>query len=67
MTKRGRPKKIQNGEYQPSLKQGDKVKCTTHDGVWTLVWYQNRDETCAIQNETYRCIVKTRTLTKITL
>jgi hypothetical protein len=67
MKKRGRPKKIQNDEYQPSLKQDDKVKCITHPGIWTLVWYKEGDETCAIQNETHRCIVKTRTLTKITL
>jgi hypothetical protein len=45
------------------MKQGDKVKCISLPGVWVLVWYQKGDETCAIQNETYRKIVKTRTLT----
>ena len=43
---------------------GDKVKCLTHPGIWTLVWYKKGDTTCAIQNEKYRCIVKTNTLTK---
>jgi hypothetical protein len=47
------------------MKQGDKVKCISLPGVWTLVWYQKGDETCAIQNETYRKIVKTRTLTVV--
>jgi hypothetical protein len=46
------------------MKQGDKVKCMTHPGVWTLVWYKKGDTTCAIQNEKYRCIVKTAILTK---
>ena len=46
------------------MKLGDKVTCTTHPGTWTLVWYQKNDTTCAIQNEKYRYIVKTSTLTK---
>ena len=45
------------------MKQGDKVKCTTHPGEWTLVWYKEGDNTCAIQNEKYRYIVKVTTLT----
>lgn len=65
MKQRGHPKKIQNDEYQPSLKNGDKVTCISLSGVWTLVWYQKGDETCAIQNETYRKIVKTKTLTVV--
>ena len=44
------------------LKQGDKVTCTTHPGIWTLVWYKAGDTTCAIQNYKYRKIVKTVTL-----
>ena len=44
------------------LKQDDKVTCLTHPGIWTLVWYQKGDTTCAIQNEKYRCIVKTSIL-----
>jgi len=46
------------------MNQGDKVRCTTHPGIWTLVWYKEGDTTCAIQNEKYRYIVKTNTLTK---
>jgi hypothetical protein len=59
MTKqRGRPKKNTDVQNTPSLKQGDKVTCMTHPGVWELVWYKEGDTTCAIQNEKYRCIVK---------
>ena len=47
------------------LKQDDKVTCLTHPGIWTLVWYKAGDTTCAIQNEKYRCIVKTVTLKKV--
>ena len=47
------------------LKQDDKVTCLTHPGIWTLVWYQKGDTTCAIQNEKYRCIVKVATLKKV--
>jgi hypothetical protein len=74
MTKqRGRPKKNSNKpiglssdiQTTPALKQGDKVRCTTHPGVWELVWYKEGDTTCAIQNEKYRCIVKTAILSKV--
>jgi hypothetical protein len=44
---------------------GDKVTCLTHPGIWELVWYKEGDTTCAIQNEKYRCIVKTSTLKKV--
>jgi hypothetical protein len=47
------------------MKQGDKVKCISYSGIWTLVWYKEGDTTCAIQNEKYRYIVKTSTLTLI--
>ena len=47
------------------LKQGDKVTSISLSGVWELVWYQKGDETCALQNEKYRKIVKTKTLTKV--
>jgi len=47
------------------MKQGDKVTCTTHPGVWELVYYIEGDTTCAIQNKKYRCIVKTATLSKV--
>ena len=45
-----------------NMKEGDKVTCTTHPGEWTLVWYKEGDNTCAIQNDKYRYIVKTATL-----
>lgn len=44
------------------MKQGDKVTCMTQPGIWELVWYKEGDTTCAIQNKTYRYIVKTVTL-----
>ena len=44
------------------MKVGDKVTCTTHPGIWELVWYKEGDNTCAIQNDKYRYIVKTATL-----
>ena len=47
------------------LKQGDKVTCMTHPGIWELVWYKEGDTTCAIQNEKYRFIVKVATLKKV--
>jgi hypothetical protein len=66
MTKqRGRPKKNTDVQNTPTLKQGDKVTCMTYPGVWELVWYKEGDTTCAIQNEKYRCIVKTVILTKV--
>jgi hypothetical protein len=51
--------------FKNNMKQGDKVKCTTKLGEWTLVWYKEGDNTCAIQNDKYRYIVKVATLTKI--
>jgi len=65
MKQRGRPKKNIDVQNTPSLKQGDKVTCTTLPGEWELVWYKKGDTTCAIQNEMYRCIVKTVTLTAV--
>jgi hypothetical protein len=47
------------------MKQGDKVTCTMHPGIWTLVWYKEGDSTCAIQNHQYRYIVKVTSLFKI--
>lgn len=47
------------------MKQGDKVKCISYPGVWTLVWYKEGDTTCAIQNETRRYIVKVASLSLI--
>lgn len=65
MKQRGRPKKNTSIQNINALKQGDKVTCMTHPGVWTLVWYKEGDTTCAIQNSTHRCIVKTQTLTPL--
>jgi len=45
-----------------NMKEGDKVTCTTHPGEWTLVWYKEGDNTCAIQNDRMRYIVKVATL-----
>jgi hypothetical protein len=47
------------------MEQGDKVTCTMHPGIWTLVWYKEGDSTCAIQNHQYRYIVKVTSLFKI--
>ena len=44
------------------MKVGDKVTCSTQPGEWTLVWYKEGDNTCAIQNDKYRYIVKVATL-----
>ena len=63
MKKRGRPPK--SHQNTNILQQGDKVTCLTHEGVWELVWYKEGDTTCAIQNTTHRCIVKTAILTKV--
>jgi len=53
---------IYNNLQINKMKQGDKVTCTTYPGEWTLVWYKEGDNTCAIQNDKYRYIVKTKTL-----
>ncbi len=45
-----------------NMKEGDKVTCNMHPGVWTLVWYREGDSTCAIQNDKFRYIVKVVTL-----
>jgi hypothetical protein len=63
MKKRGRPPK--HTKNINILQQGDKVTCMTHDGEWTLVYYIQGDATCAIQNETHRCIVKTSIIKKV--
>jgi hypothetical protein len=45
------------------MKLGDKVTSTKFpDRVFELVWYQKGDETCAIQDETLRAVVKVSTL-----
>jgi len=47
------------------FKEGDKVNCILHSGEWTLVWYKEGDQTCAIQNKTRRYIVKVASLSLI--
>ena len=47
------------------MKEGDKVTCLTHPGIWTLVWYRQDENTCAIENEKSRFIVKTSSLTVV--
>lgn len=45
------------------MKLGDKVTSTTYpDRVFELVWYQEKDTTCAIQDKTLRAVVKVSTL-----
>jgi|TARA_B100001094_G_scaffold200039_1_gene194105 hypothetical protein len=59
MAKRGRKKK-------PSqFKVGDKVTCTKEPGTWELVWYQEGDDTCGIQNTKYRMLAKVNQLTLV--
>jgi hypothetical protein len=49
------------------MKEGDKVTSTTYpDRVFELVWYQEGDNTCAVQDETLRAIVKVSTLSLVT-
>lgn len=49
------------------MKVGDKVTSTTYPGQeFDLVWYQEGDNTCAIQDEKIRAIVKTSTLNLVT-
>jgi len=47
------------------FKEGDKVNCILYSGEWTLVWYKEGDQTCAIQNKTRRYIVKVASLSLI--
>jgi hypothetical protein len=45
------------------MKLGDKVISTKYPGrVFELVWYQNGDSTCGIQDKTLRAVVKVSTL-----
>ena len=49
------------------MKLGDKVISTKYpDRVFELVWYQEGDSTCAVQDETLRAIVKVSTLGLVT-
>lgn len=45
------------------MKLGDKVISTSYPNrVFELVWYQEKDTTCAVQDETLRAVVKVSTL-----
>ena len=45
------------------MKLGDKVTSSKYPGkVFDLVWFQEGDSTCAVQDETLRAIVKVSTL-----
>ena len=49
------------------MKLGDKVISTIYpDRVFELVWYQEGDSTCAVQDKTLRAIVKVSTLGLVT-
>jgi len=45
------------------MKLGDKVTSSKYPGkIFDLVWYQEGDATCAIQDERLRAVVKVSTL-----
>jgi hypothetical protein len=49
------------------MKLGDKVISTKYpDREFELVWYQEGDSTCAVQDKTLRAIVKTSSLDLVT-
>jgi hypothetical protein len=49
------------------MKVGDKVTTTKYpDREFELVWYQEGDSTCAVQDKKIRAIVKTSTLSLVT-
>tara|TARA_B100001094_G_scaffold323638_1_gene374870 strand:- start:1011 stop:1301 length:291 start_codon:yes stop_codon:yes gene_type:complete len=52
MAKRGRKKQA------PKFKVGDSVTVPKESGTWELVWYKDGDDTCAIQNNRSRMLVK---------
>ncbi len=57
MAKRGRKKQT------PKFKLGDKVTTIAEPGIWELVWYQDGDDICAIQNSSRRMLAKVGQLT----
>tara|TARA_R110000744_G_scaffold377186_1_gene491982 strand:- start:439 stop:732 length:294 start_codon:yes stop_codon:yes gene_type:complete len=59
MAKRGRKKQT------PKFKLGDKVRSTGEIGIWDLVWYQEGDTTCAIQNHQTRALAKVNQLSLV--
>ena len=49
------------------MKLGDTVTSTKYpDRVFKLVWYKERDATCAVQDETLRAVVKVSSLSLAT-
>ena len=59
MAQRGRKKKISQ------FKVGDKVRSAEQIGIWDLVWYQEGDTTCAIQNHQTRALTKVSQLSLV--
>jgi len=59
MAKRGRKKQISK------FKVGDSVTVPKESGTWELVWYQEGDDTCGIQNTKYRMLAKVNQLTLV--
>ena len=48
------------------MKLGDKVTSTNYPGrVFDLVWYQEGDSTCGVQDKTLRAVVKVSTLSLV--
>jgi hypothetical protein len=48
------------------MKLGDKVISTRYPGrVFDLVWYQDGDSTCGIQDKQLRAVVKVSTLSLV--
>ena len=56
-----------NTKSMINLKVGDKVTSTKYpDRVFNLAWYQNGDNTCAIEDGHLRAVVKVSTLDLVT-
>jgi len=49
------------------MKEGDKVTSTQYpDRVFELVWYKEGDNTCGVQDEALRAVVKVSSLSLVT-
>jgi hypothetical protein len=56
-----------NTKSMINLKVGDKVTSTKYpDRVFNLAWYQNGDNTCAIEDGHLRAVVKVSSLDLVT-
>tara|TARA_R110001592_G_scaffold299307_1_gene570249 strand:+ start:944 stop:1144 length:201 start_codon:yes stop_codon:yes gene_type:complete len=47
------------------FKVGDIVRSNEHIGIWEVVWYKTGDDTCAIQNNDTRALVKVNRLSLV--